>query len=105
LPDLLVEAEDRFRRLGLGNIETRLGDGAVGWPEDAPFDGIIVTAAAPFVPAPLADQLAPSGRLIIPVRDLASQELVLIERSASGFRERRLGAVRFVPLISRHAFL
>jgi len=67
LPDLLVEAEERFRRLGLTNIETRLGDGAPGWIEAQPFDGIIVAAAAPRIPAPLADQLAPGGRLVIPV--------------------------------------
>src|SRR5574341_433392 len=104
LPDLLVEAEERFRRLGLTNIETRLGDGAAGWPERAPFDGIMVTAAAPHVPDPLVDQLAPEGRLVIPVGDLASQELVVLERSGSRISERRIGGVRFVPLISRHAF-
>src|SRR5437667_10687649 len=80
LPDLLVEAEERFRRLGLTNIETRLGDGAPGWPECAPFQGIIVTAAAPGVPTPLTEQLAPGGRLVIPVGDLASQELVILDR-------------------------
>jgi len=56
LPDLLVEAEERFRRLGLTNIETRLGDGASGWPERAPFQGIMVTAAAPSVPTPLTSR-------------------------------------------------
>src|SRR5437879_10961603 len=102
LPDLLVEAEERFRRLGLTGIETRLGDGAAGWPEAAPFQGILVTAAAPHVPRPLADQLAPGGRLVIPIGDLASQELVIWERSSDGKpRERRAGGVRFVPLISR----
>src|SRR5947209_5035158 len=105
LPDLLVEAEERFRRLGLTNIETRLGDGAVGWPECAPFQGIIVTAAAPSVPTPLTEQLAPGGRLVIPIGDLASQELVILERPRDGTpRERRAGGVRFVPLISRLAF-
>jgi protein-L-isoaspartate(D-aspartate) O-methyltransferase len=104
LPDLLVEAEDRFRRLGLRNIETRLGDGAAGWPEHAPFQGVIVTAAAPTVPPPLAQQLAPGGRLVIPLGDLASQELVILERGSTGFTERRAGGVRFVPLISRLAF-
>src|SRR6267143_2920749 len=77
-------AEERFRRLGLTNIETRLGDGAPGWIEEQPFDGIIVAAAAPRIPAPLADQLAPGGRLVIPVGDLASQELVILQRPASG---------------------
>src|SRR2546423_1865125 len=73
LPDLLVEAEERFRRLGLRSIETRLGDGAGGWPEHAPFDRIIVTAAAPGIPTPLTEQLAPGGRLVIPVGDLSGQ--------------------------------
>jgi protein-L-isoaspartate(D-aspartate) O-methyltransferase len=106
LPDLLVEAEERFRRLGLTNIETRLGDGAGGWPEEAPFDGIIVAAAAPRIPDPLTAQLAPGGRLVIPVGDLASQELVILERPATGgsLVEHQAGAVRFVPLISRLAF-
>jgi len=106
LPDLLVEAEDRFRRLGLSNIRTRLGDGAEGWSEHAPFDGILVTAAVPQVPAPLAEQLAPppGGRLVVPIGDLAAQELVLLRRTVSGFEERRAGGVRFVPLISRLAF-
>ena len=105
LPDLLVEAEERFRRLGLTNIETRLGDGAAGWPEAAPFDGIIVGAAAPRIPEPLTTQLAPGGRLVIPVGDLASQELVILQRSASGeLLQRQAGGVRFVPLISRLAF-
>jgi len=106
LPDLLVEAEERFRRLGLTNIETRLGDGAAGWPEEGPFDGIIVTAAAPRVPQPLAAQLKPGGRLVIPVGDLATQELVILERSKNGegLVQQQAGGVRFVPLISRLAF-
>jgi len=106
LPDLLVEAEERFRRLGLTNIETRLGDGAAGWPEEAPFDGIIVAAAAPRIPEPLTTQLAPGGRLVIPVGDLASQELVILERprSGEGLLQQLAGGVRFVPLISRLAF-
>ena len=105
LPDLLVEAEDRFRRLGLSNIVTRLGDGAAGWAEEAPFDGILVGAAAPRIPEPLPAQLAPGGRLVIPIGDLASQELVILERSARGdLVQRHAGGVRFVPLISRLAF-
>ncbi len=104
LPDLLVEAEERFRRLSFTNIETRLGDGAAGWPEAAPFDGILVTAAAPRVPEPLLAQLTPGGRLVIPVGDLASQELVVLQRTSRGIEERSAGSVRFVPLISRLAF-
>jgi protein-L-isoaspartate(D-aspartate) O-methyltransferase len=104
LPDLLVEAEERFRRLGLSNIETRLGDGAGGWPERAPFNGVIVTAAAPGVPPPLTEQLAPGGRLVIPIGDLVTQELIIVERGPTGLTERRAGGVRFVPLISRLGF-
>ncbi|MDP3909718.1 MAG: protein-L-isoaspartate(D-aspartate) O-methyltransferase [Gemmatimonadales bacterium] len=106
LPDLLVEAEERFRRLHLTNIRTRHGDGAAGWPEAAPFDAIVVTAAAPRVPEPLTAQLAPGGRLVIPVGDLAAQELMILERGAAGdaLAQRQAGGVRFVPLISRHAF-
>ena len=106
LPDLLVESEERFRRLGLTNIESRLGDGACGWPEEAPFDGIIVAAAAPRIPEPLLNQLAPGGRLVIPVGDLASQELVILERplNGGGLVQQQAGGVRFVPLISRLAF-
>lgn len=106
LPDLLVEAEERFRRLGLTNVETRLGDGANGWPEAAPFDGILVAAAAPRVPEPLVRQLGPGARLVIPLGDLAAQELVIVERSADGqaLVQRQAGGVRFVPLISRLAF-
>jgi protein-L-isoaspartate(D-aspartate) O-methyltransferase len=104
LPDLLVEAEERFRRLGLTNIETCLSDGAVGWHDEAPFDAILVTAAAPVVPAPLLEQLAPGGRMIIPIGDLGAQELVIYRRTPEGLEERRAGSVRFVPLISRFAF-
>jgi protein-L-isoaspartate(D-aspartate) O-methyltransferase len=106
LPDLLVEAEDRFRRLDLTNIYTRLGDGAEGWPAHAPFDGILVTAAVPGIPTPLTEQLAPGGRLVVPIGDLATQELVIVTRSPAGnaFQERSAGGVRFVPLISRLAF-
>jgi protein-L-isoaspartate(D-aspartate) O-methyltransferase len=107
LPDLLVEAEERFRRLGVSNIQTRLGDGAVGWEEEAPFDGIVVTAAAPRVPERLVAQLAPGGRLVIPIGDRTAQELVILQRPAHGqgaLEQRQAGGVRFVPLISRHAF-
>lgn len=104
IPTLLAEAERRFSRLGLRNVLARVGDGAQGWPEAAPFDRIIVTAAAPRVPEPLMDQLAPEGRLVIPVGDAAAQELLVVERAPAGWRERRVEGVRFVPLISDLAF-
>jgi len=104
LPDLLVEAEVRFQRLRLTNIDTRLGDGARGWPERAPFNGILVTAAAPHIPPPLLEQLAIGGRLVIPLGDLSTQELVIVTRGRDGWTERRAGGVRFVPLVSSLAF-
>ena len=78
-------------------MHTRIGDGYRGWPGKAPFDAIIVTAAPGRVPEPLKQQLAPGGRLVIPV-GTAYQELVLITRTASGFREEAVTPVRFVPM-------
>jgi protein-L-isoaspartate(D-aspartate) O-methyltransferase len=84
--------------LGYGNVHYRVGDGSKGWPEEAPFEAVIVTAAAPRMPAMLEDQLAVGGRMIVPVgTDL--QELYFVRRTKKGLeRERRLG-VRFVPLV------
>lgn len=104
LPDLLVEAEVRFERLGLRHITTKLGDGAAGWPAEAPFDGIVVTAAAPRVPEPLLAQVAVGGRIVVPIGDQVEQELVILERRVAGWHERSEGGVRFVPLVSRLAF-
>ena len=86
---------------GYRNVETRIGDGYQGWPEAAPFDGIIVTAAPDHVPPRLIEQLKPGGRLVIPVGPrTATQELLVIEKGADGQAiSRRILAVRFVPLI------
>jgi protein-L-isoaspartate(D-aspartate) O-methyltransferase len=86
--------------LGYHNIAFRCGDGAAGWPERAPFDGIIVTAAAPEIPPALVAQLKPGGRLVIPVGpDRIGQDLMLVEKDAQDrVRERRLFSVAFVPL-------
>lgn len=86
--------------LGYRNVEVRIGDGYQGWPERAPFDGIVVTAAAPHVPEPLVQQLKPGGRMVIPVgASAADQELLLIEKAADGTVSRRVVIpVRFVPL-------
>ena len=97
---LLKEAEARFHALRLHNITTRVGDGSHGWPEQAPFDRIIVTAAAPAVPGALIEQLAPDGILVLPVaRDRDSQEIVRIRRTSTGHAEESLLPVRFVPLL------
>jgi len=104
LPRLLADAMTRLVRLGFSNVVPRAGDGATGWPEAAPFDAIIVTAAAPRLPAPLFAQLAPGGRMVLPVGDRWSQRLVVVARTARGVETRDAGPVRFVPLVSPLAF-
>ncbi len=99
--ELLGEAELRFRKLRLHNITTRVGDGARGWPEQAPFARIIVTAAAETVPATLVEQLAPGGIMVVPVgRQGGDQALLRLTREAEGIREEVLDSVRFVPLLA-----
>jgi protein-L-isoaspartate(D-aspartate) O-methyltransferase len=90
--------------LGIDNVTTVVGDGAEGYPPAAPFDAIVVAAAAPSAPKPLLDQLAVGGRLVIPVGDLAFQDLSIIERTPDGYAESNAGACRFVPLISPEAY-
>lgn len=95
-----LAARERLQTLGYQNIETRVGDGYQGWPENAPYDGIIVTAAAPHIPQPLTEQLKPGGRLVIPVgRPFGAQELMLVEKGADGELDKRpVLPVAFVPL-------
>ena len=105
LPELARLAGERFAQLGYRNIEVRSGDGYRGWPEEAPFDGIIVTAAVSHVPPPLVEQLKPEGRLVIPVGLPSShQELLLVTKGRDGALETRsvLG-VAFVPLTGGHS--
>lgn len=94
-------AEERLQRLGYGSVRVRHGDGFYGWPEEAPFDAIIVTAAAGFIPPPLIQQLEPGGRMVIPVGSVYGvQNLVLVEKERDGgTRTRSLLPVRFVPLL------
>jgi protein-L-isoaspartate(D-aspartate) O-methyltransferase len=94
---LARRAAAAFERLGLRAVHTRHGDGYRGWPEAAPFDAIVVTAAPPEVPRALLAQLKPGGRLVIPVGG-AEQELQVHERTADGFRVRTVTPVRFVPM-------
>ena len=97
---LMEDARRKFEQLGLTNIETRIGDGYKGWPEAAPFDRIIVTAAAPRVPPALLDQLAVGGVMVIPVDSgPLYQNLVRIRRTAEGFEREKLIPVRFVPML------
>lgn len=94
---LAREAAERLARLGYANVTARAGDGYQGWPSEAPFDAIIVTAAAPRVPEPLRQQLRDGGRLILPLGDDA-QELILIRRRGNAFEEESVLPVRFVPM-------
>jgi len=95
------EAESRLKALGYRNIEVRVGDGYKGWPEKAPFDAIVVTAAAPRVPQALVDQLKPGGRMVIPVGERWEvQQLLLVVRKPDGTVEQKnVLPVRFVPLV------
>ncbi|MEE9300096.1 MAG: protein-L-isoaspartate(D-aspartate) O-methyltransferase [Alphaproteobacteria bacterium] len=98
---LLEKAEAVFHELGIRNITSRLGDGASGWPEVAPFERIIVTAAAPEVPPALLDQLAEEGVMVIPLgKAYDAQELVRIYRTETGIETEPLMPVRFVPLVT-----
>ncbi|HEX5042769.1 MAG TPA: protein-L-isoaspartate(D-aspartate) O-methyltransferase [Candidatus Polarisedimenticolaceae bacterium] len=97
VPALAKRAATDLARLGYHNVFVREGDGYRGWPEKAPFDAIVVTAAPPEVPAPLIEQLKPGGRLVLPVGE-DYQELVLITKQADGVQRRRLLPVRFVPM-------
>ncbi len=97
---LATQARERLRSLGYSNVETRSGDGYLGWAEHAPYDGIIVTAAAPHVPPPLTEQLRPGARLVIPVDDgLMNQQLLVVEKGQDGSLTRfPILPVAFVPL-------
>ena len=98
-PALLDSARRMLGELDYSHVELHLSNGSLGWPSGAPYDRIIVTAAAPELPEPLLDQLGPGGRLILPVGTATQQELLLITRDPDGLHQRRLGPVRFVPLV------
>lgn len=100
-PDLGHRANSILRKLGYTNIIIRVGDGTLGWPDEAPFDGIIVTAGTPQIPQPLIDQLAMGGRLVVPVGDRFAQDLIQVWRVAEGIKKTNLGGVRFVNLVGK----
>ncbi len=98
---LLKTARERFETLRIHNITTLLGDGHKGWPEQAPFERIMVTAAAPEIPSTLADQLADGGIMILPVGSQgADQQIVRVERCSGHFETRDIMPTRFVPLLA-----
>ena len=96
---LAARARERFDALSLNNVVTKMGDGYLGWPEQAPFDGILVTAAPRGIPKALLDQLDEGGRMVLPVGGGDVQELRVIDRNADGFEENAVKQVRFVPLL------
>ncbi len=103
-PSLAITARERLARLGYHNVHIHVGDGTLGWPEATPFDAILVTAAAPAIPAPLVEQLADSGRLVIPVGTAENQELRRLRKSGDQTTVETLYGCRFVPLVGRYGW-
>lgn len=101
---LAKTAGELLARLGYRNVEVVVRDGTLGYPEQAPYDVILVSAAAPQVPPPLVEQLAMNGRLVVPVGSLEGQDLVLVKKTEDGVRSVRLGGCAFVPLIGAEGF-
>jgi protein-L-isoaspartate(D-aspartate) O-methyltransferase len=104
VPALARSAAARLRELGYKNVSVKAGDGYLGWPEEAPFDGIVVSASAPKVPAPLIAQLKPGGRMIIPIGDSAFGQLLLVIKQADGgYTSEKTLPVSFVPMTGDQA--
>jgi protein-L-isoaspartate(D-aspartate) O-methyltransferase len=103
-PKLAAEARARLQRLGYANVRVLEGDGSAGWPAHAPYHTILVSAAAPRIPGPLIDQLADGGRLVIPVGDRETQELVRVTRTETGFKSETICNCRFVPLLGDYGW-
>jgi protein-L-isoaspartate(D-aspartate) O-methyltransferase len=103
-PALVASARERLARMDYANVIVEQGDGSEGWPASAPYDAILVTAAAPEVPQPLIDQLAEGGRLVIPVGGSKHQELMRIVKREGRITERSLYSCRFVPLLGRYGW-
>ena len=101
---LLERAREVIRQTGARNVSLLLGDGTIGWREYAPYNAILVSAAAPEVPAPLVEQLAEGGKLLIPLGDRDEQMLVMITRRGESLERRDIAPVRFVPLVGMHGW-
>jgi len=103
--EVLAEgARERLNRLGFANITVMHGDGTLGWPEAGPYNAVLVTAGAPHVPAPLVEQLAEGGRLVIPVGGADQQDLLRLRKTAGRVSTETLNLCRFVPLVGRHGW-
>jgi protein-L-isoaspartate(D-aspartate) O-methyltransferase len=101
---LAQKARAALDQAGVRNVSVMVGDGTHGWRPYAPYDAILVSAASPDIPRPLVEQLTPSGRLVIPLGDLESQTLTLVQREGDGIRTSTIGDVRFVPLLGEFGF-
>lgn len=101
---MAILARKNLKLFGIDNVEVFEGDGTQGYPQNAPYDGIIITAATPEIPQPLIDQLADGGRLVAPVGDRYIQELVTLEKQGERTISESHGGVRFVPLIGKHGW-
>jgi protein-L-isoaspartate(D-aspartate) O-methyltransferase len=104
IPALLDRAREMLHALDVRNVSLLLGDGTLGWRDYAPYDGILVGAAAPDVPRPLVEQLADGGRLIVPIGDREEQSLAILTRRGDGVHRRDVAPVRFVPLLGAHGW-
>jgi protein-L-isoaspartate(D-aspartate) O-methyltransferase len=101
---LAVSARERLARLGYANVRVEQGDGSLGWPANAPYNAMVVTAASPSIPLPLVEQLAEGGRLVIPVGPADHQELVRVTKKHGVTAQEYLFACRFVPLVGRYGW-
>lgn len=104
IPSLGKKAREVLDGLGYHNVMIKVGDGTYGWKEMAPFDGIMVTAGAPEVPEPLLEQLKDGGKLVVPVGDVFSQDLIIVKKEGARFKKSGYGGVRFVKLIGDYGW-
>jgi protein-L-isoaspartate(D-aspartate) O-methyltransferase len=104
IASLAESARRRFLELSYLNVEVRIGDGTLGWPEESPFDRIVITAGAPVIPPPLKEQLSERGIIVLPVGSRYSQQLIRIRKTPAGLEEEYHTPCVFVPLIGAHAW-
>jgi protein-L-isoaspartate(D-aspartate) O-methyltransferase len=104
LPELLISVEERLGKLGYLNVHLTPGNGSLGWPEHAPYDAILVTAAAPDIPEPLLDQLADRGRMVLPIGPQEAQMLVEVEKRHGTIHRKEIASCLFVPLLGQYGW-
>lgn len=101
---LAKRAEERFQSLGYNNIQVRVGDGTLGWPEKSPFDRVVITAGSPRIPQPVIEQLSDEGIIVAPIGDCFSQQLTIIKKSKGALSEQLHTPCMFVPLIGEYGW-